>query len=934
MRHYLVLITACLFTILAVAHSRAATHIIAKTQSSATDHNRDNFQLKLINVSIDSLKRVIDNRTNYRLFYRLEKLEDSLILSLECNNSNIQERLLTALTRQNYTLSKLGNSLIVLKDLGIMSDLPKDYFRTEKTVDSGAEYLKAVTYSDNTARLENKIYKIGDPNLPQSEGRSLLRGYVKNLDTGEPLPGVSLFISTPHTVTTTDAFGFYRIMIPKGSRDLEIKGYGLEDTKLMMEVYGDGEMDILMKDKVYALKGVVLTAESTQKMRSTQIGLERVRIDRIKHVPAAFGEADVMKIVLALPGVKSVGESSGGFNVRGGATDQNLILFNEGTIYNPTHLFGLFSAFNPDVVSDIELYKSTIPAKYGGRISSVLEISSRNGNSNKITGSVGLGLLTGKVHLEGPLIKDKTNFIAGLRTTYSNWILKLLPEESGYNNGTASFNDFTMGVSHKIDNKNTLYFYGYYSGDGFKFNPDTTYNYQNTNISLKWRNLISDKHNLVISTGLDQYNYETEEKGNPVNAYNMKFNINQLFVKANFNWLINEQHSISYGANGVYYKLSPGVLLPVSTESLISPKRLDNENAAELSFYASDSWSLMDKLSLDLGFRYSFYSALGPKKWYEYGSNQKEESSIIDTLTAARGNLIKPYHGPEFRLSVRYSFSDNLSLKAGFNSMRQYIHMLSNTSSVAPTDIWKLSDANIVPQKGWQAAAGLYSNAFGSRVELSLEGYYKQMHNYLDYKSGATLNMNENIERDVLETEGRAYGIEFLAKKPLGKLNGWVSYTYSRTQLKESGQKESYNINGGDWYSASYDKPHDLKIIGNYKFTQRLSLSVNVDYSTGRPVTVPISKYFYGDGYRLYYSDRNAYRIPDYFRMDFSINIEPSHKLTLFTHSTITLGIYNVTGRKNAFSVYYDTSSGKKIQGYKLSIFGAPIPFINYNIKF
>lgn len=260
--------------------------------------------------------------------------------------------------------------------------------------------------------------------------------------------------------------------------------------------------------------------------------------------------------------------------------------------------------------------------------------------------------------------------------------------------------------------------------------------------------------------------------------------------------------------------------------------------------------------------------------------------------------------------------------------------MLSNTSSVSPTDIWKLSDANIVPQKGWQAAAGLYSNAFASRVELSLEGYYKEMYDYLDYKSGATLNMNETIERDVLKTKGRAYGVEFLAKKLLGKLNGWVSYTYSRTQLREDGNKDNSSINGGNWYSASYDKPHDFKIIGNYKFTQRFSISVNVDYSTGRPITIPISKYFYGDGYRLFYSDRNAYRIPDYFRMDFSINIEPSHKLTLFTHSTITIGVYNVTGRKNAFSVYYDTSGGQKIQGYKLSIFGAPIPFVNYNIKF
>jgi outer membrane receptor for ferrienterochelin and colicin len=260
--------------------------------------------------------------------------------------------------------------------------------------------------------------------------------------------------------------------------------------------------------------------------------------------------------------------------------------------------------------------------------------------------------------------------------------------------------------------------------------------------------------------------------------------------------------------------------------------------------------------------------------------------------------------------------------------------MLSNTASVSPTDTWKLSDANIVPQNGWQAAFGIYKNAFKNKVELSLEGYYKAMNNYLDYKSSAILNMNDNIERDVLSTEGKAYGIELMAKKPLGKLNGWMSYTYARTFLRESGQKEVYNINGGNWYPASYDKPHDFKIIANYKFTQRYSISLNVDYSTGRPVTIPISRYFYGDGYRLYYSERNAYRIPDYFRMDFAINIEPSHYLKFWTYSTITIGVYNLTGRKNAFSVYYDTNYGSSIKGYMLSIFGAPIPYINYNIKF
>ena len=296
--------------------------------------------------------------------------------------------------------------------------------------------------------------------------------------------------------------------------------------------------------------------------------------------------------------------------------------------------------------------------------------------------------------------------------------------------------------------------------------------------------------------------------------------------------------------------------------------------------------------------------------------------------------MVKPYLGPEFRVSARYAFNNDFSLKAGFNSMRQNIHMLSNTTAISPTDIWKLSDANISPQTGWQAAAGFYGNIFGRRIELSVEGYYKEMDNYLDYKSGAVITMNKFIERDVVKTVGRAYGAEIMLKKPLGKLNGWMAYTYSRTMLKQVPESGEMLINKGNWYSASYDKPHEIKLVANYKFTQRFSVSLNVDYSSGRPVTIPLSKYNYGNGYRLFYSDRNAYRIPDYFRMDFSINIEPSHNLTLLTHSTITLGVYNLTGRKNAYSIYYDTHSGSKIKGYKLSIFGAPIPYITYNIKF
>ena len=348
--------------------------------------------------------------------------------------------------------------------------------------------------------------------------------------------------------------------------------------------------------------------------------------------------------------------------------------------------------------------------------------------------------------------------------------------------------------------------------------------------------------------------------------------------------------------------------IPGLEASLVVPKILDQEMGAEAAAYISDTWNMTESISADIGVRYSAFANLRPFTYYG---------------------------GPEFRVSAKFLLSDKVTLKAGYNSMRQYIHMLSNTTTMSPTDIWKLSDADIKPQTGWQAAMAFYAMMFNNNVEFSLEGYYKSMDNYLDYKSGSVLIMNSNLVEDVIETRGRAYGAEVMLKKPLGKLNGWVSYTYSRTLLQDKQDAGSvFAVNGGEWYPAAYDKPHDVKFVGNFKFTHRYSISMNVDYSTGRPTTIPVGKYVYGGGYRLYYSDRNAYRIPDYFRMDLALNIEPGHNLKKLSHFSITMGVYNVTGRKNAYSIYYDTTSGEKVQGYMLTIFGAPIPYINLNVKF
>lgn len=663
------------------------------------------------------------------------------------------------------------------------------------------------------------------------------------------------------------------------------------------------------------------------------MGAAKMNIQTIKQVPVVFGEADVLKAVLTLPGVTSVGEASTGFNVRGGAADQNLILFNDMTIYNPAHFFGFFSAFNPDVVKEIELYKSSIPEKYGGRVASVLDVVSKNGNKKRLSGAGGIGPLTSKLTIEGPIIKEKTSFIAGARSTYSNWLMKLIPDEA-YKKSTASFYDITAHINHEINTKNNLYLTAYISNDQFKLNNDTLYKYGNQNINLRWKHIFNSKFNAVFSGGYDSYKYSISGKGNAVNAYDLSFNIKQFNFRSDFTYLLDSKNTLNFGVNGNYYKLQPGKFVPAGGRSLVVPDILENEQALETAVYLGDRLDLTPELSVNLGVRYSMFNYLGPQEVYTYQSGiQKSVLNITDSSFYGSGDMIKTYHGPEFRIGLRYSLPNNASVKLSYNSLRQYIHVLSNTTAISPTDTWKLSDPNIRPQLGQQLSLGFYKNFKSNTIETSVEIYYKKLRDYLDYKSGASLVLNHHIETDVVSTRGKAYGAEFLLKKPNGKLNGWISYTYSRILLTMKDSTQGPLINKGEEYPANYDKPHNINFIGNYKFTHRFGVSLNIVYSTGRPITLPIAIFNLNGSERVFYSDRNKYRVPDYFRTDISFNIEGNHRIKKLAHSSWTVGIYNLTGRKNPYSVYFTSENGV-VKGYKFSIFGTLIPFITYNFKF
>ena len=855
-------------------------------------------------VELDSLVRFLRQEFQPDIYYVKDAAEQSTF-SVSAPRAQFLDAAFDALREKGYVISTYGSARFILHSKSVFTSLPSGYFddgRFQLTDDSGLQQYLAEQSAVVT--FQNKVYEIGESNAGR-RGKVYVSGHVRDIASGEPLVGVSVYDDKTGAYTVTDAAGFYRVALPVGDNILNLSGYSLDDMHLTLKVYDDGVLDVVMKEKVLALTGAVVSADAVSHHRDAKMGIERVRMEVINKIPSAFGEGDIIKAVLTLPGVKSVGEASSGFNVRGGSTDQNLILFNDGTIYNPTHLFGIFSAFNPDIVSEVELYKSSIPAEFGGRISSVLDVRSREGNANKIAGSLGIGLLTSRFHLEGPLAKGKTTFILGGRTTYSNWLLKLLPANSDYAGGTASFSDVNASLTHKVNDANTLQAFFYWSRDGFEFSRDPAFRYANLNGSLKWRSRLSSRLNFTAVAGYDRYGARLENSlgKNQMSGYKVDTQINQGFAKATFRYAATDAHDLSFGLHATYYNLQPGLMSPLyEGETLVKTWSLDRQEALEPALFVSDSWNVTPDLTLEGGVRMSGLLALNPAKFY---------------LT------------PEFRLSGKYSFRDNLSVKAGFNTMSQHIHLISNTSSVSPIDTWQLSTDRIRPQTGWQAAAGLYWTVADGSIDLTLEAYYKRTAHQLDYKSGATTLMNPHLADDLVETYGKAYGIEFMAKKTSGKLTGWLSYTYSRSLLREMEDRGVETINGGAWYNAPHDKPHEVKLVGNYKFTHRYSLSVNVDYATGRPVTLPIGTYWYGGGYRLAYSQRNTYRIPDYFRLDLAINIDPGHYLRQFSHMSWTIGVYNVTARKNAYSVFFEGTNS-----YLLSVFAYPIPYINLNLKF
>lgn len=878
-----------------------------------------------------------ERQTSYTFYYRKAWI-DSLIIQVESYHGIVPDFLTKIFegTELKFAIAP-DKKIYITKERSIATVLAAGFFPEEirKTTVTLPLDFDLSAYENNgpkKASAANKLYTIGS----SSDGTPdpvTVNGYILSNLSGEAVIGATVLIDgLPASGAMADGSGFYWITLPRGRYRLRVKSVGMKDAVYQLLVRGPGKFNVEMEETVIPLKEVVVKADQDARVNSVQMGVERLDIKTMKQMPAVLGEVDVMKIMLTLPGVQSVGEGASGLNVRGGSTNQNLILYNDAVVYNPSHLFGFFSVFNPDVLKSVELYKSGITADYGGRLSSVIDISSREGNLKKFNVTGGISPITGRLAVEGPIIKDKTSFLFGIRSTYSDWLLRQMKSRQ-LKNSKAFFYDLNFNINHKIDDKNSLFLSTYSSKDRFTLNSDTLYSYSDQNASLKWKHIFSNKFYSILTGSYSRYKYEVSSEENPLDAFSMNFRVSQFNLKADVDYFPTNRHTVKAGLQLTYYGLAPGNLEALGNASLLIPKRLDNEQGIETAVHIGDHFDITPSLTVYGGIRYSIYQYLGPRDVFSYANGvTKSENSVTDTTSYSRGETITTYHGAEPRFSLRYLITHKTSVKVSYTRMRQYIQMLSNTIAVAPTDTWKLTDSYIKPQVADQYAIGLYQNV-NPGIELSAESYYKVMKNALDFKDGAVVVMNNHIETDVLNTDGKAYGFEFMVRKAAGKLNGWISYAYSRSLLQTKTGLPEDRINKGKYYPSSYDKPHAVNFIGNYKVSRRFNFSINTVYSTGRPITIPVAKYEQNGQQYLYYSDRNEFRIPDYFRIDFSVNVEGNHKVRKLAHSSWTFAVYNLTARSNAYSVYF-VAEGDQIKAYKLSVFAKPIPTITYNFKF
>lgn len=772
--------------------------------------------------------------------------------------------------------------------------------------------------------------------LSYAQEKYTVSGTISEAETGETLIGVNVIVPELQLGAITNEYGFYSITLPEGTHELYFSSIGFGTKMETISVTQNLKINQSLSEDSEQLDEVILKVDIEKlNIRKPQMSANSLSASTIKKIPVVLGEADVLKAITLLPGVTNAGEGASGFNVRGGAADQNLILLDEATLYNSSHLFGFFSVFNPDAIKELTLYKGGIPARYGGRVSSVLDIYQKDGNKKQFKASGGIGLIASRLLLEGPIIKDKASFLIGGRSSYAHLFLPLFDIDS-----KALFYDLNTKLSYNLDPNNTLFVSGYFGRDVFNISDSFSNTFGNSTLNLRWNHLFSEKLFSNLSLIYSDYYYGLE-----LNFVDFKFDSGV----RNFNFKYDLRHYLSndiqlrYGVNSIYYKFNPGDVQPTSEESGINPYKLTDKYAFENAGYVDAEIDVSDNLSIQAGVRVSTFNRLGQEalNLYEndnpilYNQDLKiyEKATPIDTLSLSKNKTMRSFANLEPRFALAYQLNEKSSIKASYNRMTQYIHLISNTTSPTPFDIYAPSGKYIEPQLADQVAVG-YFKAF-ENYSLEVETYYKEVKNRIDYVDGSDLIANNAVEQIILNGQARSYGLEVLFKKTEGKFQGWIAYTLSKSEQKTPGRTpEETGINNGEWYRSGWDKTHDLSITGQYELSNKWSFGANLIYQTGRPTTYPNGQYIYNNEVIPIYEARNSSRLPAFHRMDLSATWTPKPDSKKRWQGEWVFSLYNAYGRKNAASISFaeNTDTGVN-EATRLSIFGR-IPAITYNFKF
>ena len=808
---------------------------------------------------------------------------------------------------EKRSLSEVLEKVLASTDLSFL--IYRDYLviiapREEIQQDYAINYY-AVWAESLNSRSENEVKErtvVGQIELLKSDGRALITGRVLAEESGTPLENARVSLKENAFQVETDIRGVFQVNLPAGEYHFVIERLGYDSREVPVYIYSDGTLELPISSKTYELETVVMEAISSEEvLNSAQIGVTRLNMERIRKLPSFLGEVDVVKGLLLQPGVTTVGEASTGFNVRGGNADQNLLLQDGAMIFNSSHALGLFSTFNTDLVQQVNLYKGNIPAKYGGRIASVLDVKLKNGSYNKWLLSGGIGPVSSRLSLEGPLIKDKTSILLGLRSTYSDWVLQRV-NNPDVQNSSAFFLDGNVKISHRLNDITQLSISGYYSEDDFSFAEDFGFAYQtqlaNLELVSQWKSSLRSEFSLVGSQ------YESTQKDiTGDDASNWTTGLQYVQLKEILSRQLFPQMKGSLGLEGTFYQILPEKIEPASQTSLVLPDELEEEKGIELGVSVDIEWTVSERFSLLAGARLNYFSFL--------------ETRLEEDFLYA-----------EPRVSFNYKLSDRMALKTGYSRTSQFVNQISQLDSPTPTNVWQLANQKVSPFRSHNTSLGLFRNSIDNMWETSIEAYFRGIDVLYDYVDFAELVMNPNLEDELAEGKGRAYGLEVSIKKNSGALTGWLSYTLSRTE------RSVQEINTGSWYPSNFDKTHEVTWVSTYQINRRHGISVNFTYGTGRPTTIPVGSFRISSGLFIPdYSLRNQERIPDYHRLDVSYTLGRGYKRNRKFDTSWTLSLYNIYGRRNAYSVFYVQEPFQPSKAFRLSILGGIFPALTYNFK-